>query len=152
MFLQVKKQMPIHPPTSWDGITSHRDHGYGKGCQIQFKKVPHLDIQDSHGKEAKQSTGQIKEKMCVPVRCNNGKMVWKMGCNTLASWCIHRFLYDEAFLQCQCIMTWEKCGDSHLTSYYICCTWLQNHVIHRVKLHTSLFDILTMASIRLSSH
>ena len=68
----------LHPPP-WDGITSHWDHGYGKGCSItclRLKNGPHIDFLALHGKQAKRSKRRIKAKFCVPVGCKIWKMVW----------------------------------------------------------------------------
>ena len=81
-----------------------------------------------------------------------GKMVWKIGCNRLASWCIRRF---------QCIMTLEKCGGSSFTHYttnvapnyknIFFAKW-GNHIKQYMLESIWLVFIWMIASIRLYSH
>ena len=68
---------------------------------------------------------------------------------------------NEAFLQLQCIMTWEKCGGSHFTHYtthvapnYKTIFFAErgNHT-HRYMLDTIPLSVIrSIASMRLSSH
>ena len=69
-----------------------RDHFPLNTC-LKFKEVPHIHFPESHMKKAKRSKGRIKAKQLVfHLYTRYGKMTWKMGCNTLASWCITRFI------------------------------------------------------------
>ena len=42
---------------------------------LRFKKVPHIDFLELHGKQAKRSKIRIKAKFCVSDRCK----IWKNG-------------------------------------------------------------------------
>ena len=89
-------------------------------------------------------------------------MFWKIECNTLASWCINKFLYEyEISLQCQCIITWWECGGSHFTHYTTYVTpnyktmfltkW-ESHTYQYMLEPILLSAIQTIPSMWLSSH
>ena len=62
---------------------------------------------------------------------------------------------NEAFLQCQCIMTWEKCGGPRFThsNYKTIFFAERGNRAHRYMLEPiPLSAICTIASMRLSSH
>ena len=42
---------------------------------LRFKKVPHIDFLELHGKQAKRPKRRIKAKFSVPVGCK----IWKNG-------------------------------------------------------------------------
>ena len=86
---------------------------------LRFKTVPCIDFLELHGNQAKRYKRRIKAKFCVPV----GGKIWKNGLvDRMQHTCfvIHHYIYssiNDAFLQCQGIMTWDKCGGSRFTHY-----------------------------------
>ena len=52
----------IHPPT-WDVVTSHWDQVHEKllNTCLSFKKIPHIDFLELHGKGAQRSKWQMQE-------------------------------------------------------------------------------------------
>ena len=66
---------------------------------------------------------------------------------------------NEAFLQCQCIMTWDKCGGSRFTHYTTHVASNYKTIFFAGKPYTSnmlepipVLAIRTIASMQLSSH
>ena len=48
------------------------------------------------------------------------KMVWKIGYNILASWCINRFLFEwDLFAKPMNHMIWDKCDGSCFSHYNV---------------------------------
>ena len=138
-FLQVKKETPYTLLLLETG-----------SLPIEIKNVPHIDFLEFHGKQAKRSKRRIKAKFCVPVGCK----IWKNGL-------VDEMQYTEAFLQCQCIMTWEKCGGSSFTHYttHVAPNYKtiffakRGNCTHRYILEPiPLSSIRIIASMRISSH
>ena len=89
------------------------------------------------------------------------EMVWKMGQITFVSLCINSLFMNEAFLQHQCIMDWERCGGSHLTHYimldapnnktifiFVWGSWIHQYMLELIAFSA----IHTIASIQRTSH
>ena len=80
--------------------------------------MSHIDFLELHGKQAKRFKRRIKEKLSIPIGCK----IWKKWFGRWdATYLLHDASLDssinEAFLQQQCIMTWDKCGGSRFTHY-----------------------------------
>ena len=126
---------------------------------LRFKNVLHVDFLELHGKKEKRFKRLIKTKNCVL----NGCKIWKKW---FGRWDATYFFHDasldsfvnEALLQRQCIMTWDKCRGSRFTHYtthvapnHIFVEW--GNSIHRYMLEPISFSVIrTIASMRLSSH
>ena len=129
---------------------------------LRLKKVPHIDFLELHLKQAKRSKRCIKAKICVPVGC-------KIFLKWFGRWNATHLLHDasldssvnKAFLQCQCSMTWDKCGGSRFTHYttHVAPNYKsiffaeRGNCTHRYMLEPiPLFAIRTIASMQLNSH
>mgnify|MGYP006878812577 CR=1 FL=1 len=84
------------------------------------------------------------------------EVAWNMGCNTLASWCTNKLLFERGLLEGQHIMTWENMSgfSSHIILH------LLNHILlwaekpyteDRIRDHP-MSTIQNIASIELCSH
>ena len=110
----------IDPPTFWGRIISHWDHGYERVVEYMLK-VP---ISPSHWlpRIAWEASKKIQKTHRSKMLCSS----WMQDMEKcFGSWHATHLLHDasldsflnEAFLQYQCIMRWDKCGGSRFTQY-----------------------------------
>ena len=96
---------------------------------LRFKKVPHIDFLELHGKQTKKIQKTHKSKIVCSGWMQDMEQ-WFGGWD--ATHLIHDTSLDssvnEAFLQPQCIITCQNCGGSHFAHYttiynYKKCLW-----------------------------
>ena len=140
-FLQLKKQMTYTLLLTYrDMINSNWDHSYRKGwpsTSFRFKNVPYIDFLKSNGKHATKSRRHINL-FFVGSNWIQGKCFGRWDAtNHVLSRCIARFLSKwNNFATPMYHDIGEMSRLTLNTLCYICCTQLQNHILHRKLYHT----------------
>ena len=107
-FPQVKKQTPyillLLDTTSWpiESMAMERVAEY----MLKFQKHPSHRLPRIAWEASKKDPEDIQTQNCVPLVCKRyRKMVWKVDCNTLDSWCIDSFLLRPC---CNTTVSWHR--------------------------------------------